>query len=217
MWLVAGVAMKSLGSAKQEIFRELKEKFQAPTKESWRFEDQNLLIPQGSVIEVFGNARFEWLVKFFCEQSDLAVAWVEPEVTLFPPAVAQRGVDVTRWLLLEAGERALWAVEELLFSHFFSVVVAPDLRLTLPVWRRLHLECQRSGTSLLLVSEAPHVQVGSLFTVEAQWGPDVVRTPNALRQSREDWAARDGREDSFRSPLVSRWHRCRQILKEAAV
>jgi hypothetical protein len=170
-----------------DVFKNLKEKFQVPERASWSFADQNLLIPQGSVVEVFGNARFEFMIKFFCEQRDLTVAWVESQWTLFPPAVAQRNVDVTRWLLVEAGEKALWAVEELLTSHFFTAILVPDLQLTLPLWRRLQLECQRSGTTLFILSEEPHHQVGSLFLVEAQW-----------KQER----------------LTAQWQRCRQVLKE---
>ena len=176
--------------AKADIFKSLKERFQAPQRKSWSFDEQDLMIPQGSVVEVFGNARFEFAVKFLCAQSDLSVAWVEPEWTLFPPAVAQRGVDVTRWLLVEAGERALWAVEELLHSHFFSVILAPELKLSLPLWRRLHLECQRSGSSVMILSEEPHTQVGSLFLIEAAW--------------------RQGQ-------IESQWQRCRQGLQAGAV
>jgi hypothetical protein len=154
---------------KRELFRSLKEKFQVPTKASWSFSDQQLLVPQGSIVEIVGSARFELTIKFICEQPDLNVAWVESQFTLFPPAVAQRGVDVTRWLLVEAGEKAQWAVEELLNSHFFSVIIAPDLRLPLAIWRRLQLDCERAGCSLFILSEQAHEQVGSLFVLESQW------------------------------------------------
>jgi hypothetical protein len=171
---------------KADVLKSMKERFQVPARSSWSFAEQNILLPQGSLVEVFGNARFEFAVKFFCEQPDLAVAWVEPEWTLFPPAVAQRGVDITRWLLVEAGEKALWAVEELLNSHFFSVILVADLKLSLAVWRRLQIECQRSGCTLLVLSKEPHQQVGSLFLIEAEWK---------------------------QTQLVSQWQRCRQVLK----
>ncbi|MEY4616587.1 MAG: hypothetical protein RJB66_1547 [Pseudomonadota bacterium] len=175
---------------KAEIFKSLKERFQTPQTKSWSFDSQNLLVPQGSMVEVVGKARFEFAIKFLCEQSDLMVACVESEWTLFPPAVAQRGVDITSWLLVEAGERAVWAVEELLHSHFFSVILAPDLRLSQPLWRRLHLECQRSGTSLMILSEESHEQVGSLFVIEAE-----------LNQGK----------------LQSQWQRCRQLLQTGSL
>lgn len=171
---------------KTDIFKALKEKYQAPSCETWNFGAQDLLIPQASVVEVVGHARMEFVVNFCTEQADLTVACVEREWTLFPPAVAQRGVDITRWLMVEAGEKDLWVIEELLASDFFSVIVAPDLKLNLPLWRRLHLECQRSGTTLFILSEEAHHQVGSLFLIEAQW--------------------REGNLDS-------QWQRCRQLLK----
>lgn len=171
--------------SRESVFKALKEKFQVPLRSSWSFSEQNLLVPQGSVVEVFGNARFEFAIQFVSEQPDLNVAWVEPECTLFPPAVAQRGVDITRWLLVEAGEQALWAVEELLHSHFFSVILAPDLRLSLPLWRRLQLECERAGSTLFILSEKPHHQVGALFLLEAQW---------------------------HQGQLRSQWQKCRQVL-----
>lgn len=154
---------------KQDVFRSLKEQFQVAAPDVWTCPRQNLKVPKGSLIEVVGEARFEWMIQFFSEPLDLKVAWVEPEWTLFPPAVLQRGVDITRWLLLEAGEQSLWVVEELLASHFFSVIVVDDLKVSYAFWRRLQLACKKSGVSLFVLSaEAQTNRMGS-FLMETFW------------------------------------------------
>lgn len=154
---------------KRTLFKELKEQFQTSKNQNcWNFSSQKILVPKGAFIEVFGNARREVLIEFLRDQRDLTVAWVESELTLFPPSVAQRDVDVTRWLLVEAGENLLWVVEELLTSHFFSVILVSEMSLTAALWRRFQRECERGGTTLFLLSEQPHEQVGSLFVLESE-------------------------------------------------
>jgi hypothetical protein len=84
------------------------------------------------------------------------LAWIHPERTPYPPALAQRGLDLSRWLVVrpEKQDDHLWAFEQALRSG------ACDAALTFladagdRVQRRLQLAAEEGGTLGLVIRPA---------------------------------------------------------------
>jgi protein ImuA len=84
------------------------------------------------------------------------VAWIDAGLAVYPPALAERGVDLTRLLMVRgAGERAAPALEQLVASGCFGAVVATGLdRLLGPAaMRRLQLAAEGTSTAAVLALE----------------------------------------------------------------
>ncbi|MBN2797929.1 MAG: hypothetical protein JXX28_02165 [Deltaproteobacteria bacterium] len=81
-----------------------------------------LLGPQGS-----GRARLALTVVAALQRRGEWVCWVDFAGAFYPPAAAQRGVELSSLLVVRppAG-RGAWAVEQILRSGLFSLVVAAD-------------------------------------------------------------------------------------------
>jgi hypothetical protein len=89
-----------------------------------------------------------------------AVAWVDADATLYPPALAQAGVELERLLLVRgSNERSLFATEQIAAAGAFSIVVASncDQWLNVPRLRRLQTaaEATRTAAVLLLDPKTP--------------------------------------------------------------
>jgi|GEM_PF-1249681 len=96
----------------------------------------SLEIPRGALIELTGDRTLEWLCGFFREYRALNVFWAEPEFTVLPTALAQRGVNLDRFLFAETGslssqsssqERLFKALRLALRGQVFECLVAPHL------------------------------------------------------------------------------------------
>lgn len=92
------------------------------------------------------------------------VAWVDGERSLYPPAARDHGVDLDRFLIVRppaAGNRGgqhpgLWAVEQLLRSGCFRLVIA-TAGCTLPrfVGTRWRQACEQGACTAVLVTRRP--------------------------------------------------------------
>jgi len=105
------------------------------------------------------------------------VAWVDADRTLYPPALAQRGVDL-RYLLVvrpPAGH-TVWAMEQLLRSGVFPVVVGSGLERLGKAGPRWGRAVEQGGCTALVVSRHPRraLPADLRLTVEPQ-GLTVVR------------------------------------------
>lgn len=87
------------------------------------------------------------------------VAWVDATGTLYPPALAQAGVDLSRLLVIRrTDDRAVFAYEQLLESGLFAATVATglDRQLTPPRARRIQQAAEAGrGLALLVLRTAP--------------------------------------------------------------
>lgn len=82
------------------------------------------------------------------------VAWIDGRGTLYPPALAAAGVDLERVLMVRGGgARTAYAVEQIIESGAFGVVVASGLeRLLGPaVARRIQTSTEAARISTLLL------------------------------------------------------------------
>lgn len=85
-----------------------------------------------------------------------AVAWVDASGTLYPPALHQAGVDLSRVLMVRGvRERALFAAEQILASGAFGLVVVSGLdSLSQAALRRVQTSSEGSNASAVLILES---------------------------------------------------------------
>lgn len=106
-----------------------------------------------------GAGRMTLAARLLAKETRAArpVAWVDASATLYPPALASAGVELSRLLVVRgAKERALFAVEQIAASGAFSVVVASgaDPWLSAPRLRRV-LSSSEGGNVLSLLLLEP--------------------------------------------------------------
>lgn len=107
-----------------------------------------------------------------------AVAWIDVERTLYPPALARLGVELERLLLVrpERPERAVKAAELVVDAGVFGVVVLSGLSRDLAgaEARRLHLATEKARVATLVLLEP------ALGLTSARWVLGFRRDPDKV-------------------------------------
>lgn len=121
-------------------------------------------IPRGAVIEVcgsHGSGKTEFVLKFLAENPKLRVAWIEDQMSVYPMALPQHGVGLSRVLFVDADKELLWIAHQIMRSRIFKVVVLSGAKAALGgregaiELRRLQLAAEQTGSTLVLLSEEP--------------------------------------------------------------
>ncbi len=174
---------------KRLTLAELREKVGAiaplDRRPGWALPDCGLSLPRGSLVEVLGAGSREWLFGIFRHHAETRIAWIEPKLTLFPPAVAQRGVDLSRILFLETEREWNWALLQSLRSKLFHFAITPiglvPTRGTDVFLRKLQIQAERSGTTLFFLSETDTPFFGITYRVRIESSGAV---PEVLKRKR---------------------------------
>jgi hypothetical protein len=151
----------------------------------WKIPAHDLVIPRGSLVELLGKGSREWLFQLFVTHAETRIAWLEPKLSLFPPAVAQRGVDLSRMLFLETEKEWNWALLQTLRSKLFHFAVTPvdivpkkgsDVFL-----RKIQIQAERAGTTLFFLSEVgtPFFGITHRIRIDSEGSP-----PEILKRKR---------------------------------
>lgn len=117
-------------------------------------------VPKGALIELQGRAGMgatEAVLEFLREHKSMKAAWIESNLTLYPTALHQRGLDPSRVLMVEAGDDLLWAALECLRSQLFGVLVLTDFPMNETDLRRLQMAAEKSGTTVFFLSHGAKV------------------------------------------------------------
>ncbi len=146
---------------KRLTIAELREKVGASVRidpqPGWEMPKTNLTLPRGSLVEILGSGSREWLFEVFRAHAESRIAWVEPKLTLFPPAVSQRGISLSRFLFLETEREWSWALLGALRSKLFHFAVTPvgivPTRNSDVFLRKLQIQAERTGTTLFFLSD----------------------------------------------------------------
>jgi hypothetical protein len=120
-------------------------------------------LPKGAITVLTGDrgaGRLTYAAKLAAEETRASrpVAWVDARGTLYPPALAEQGVDLARVLMVRSeDERVVYAAEQIVSSGAFKLVIATglDALLTQSRARRLQLEAEGQAVSVLLVLDPP--------------------------------------------------------------
>jgi len=107
-----------------------------------------------------GAGRLTYAARFAAEETKASrpIAWVDVKGTLYPPALAAHGVDLSRVLMVKSeDERVVYAAEQIVSSGAFGLVIATglDALLNASRARRLQTEAEGRSVSVLLVLDPP--------------------------------------------------------------
>lgn len=179
---------------REAVILSLKEKLKAfsPGREESLFRSGE--VPVGALSQVTGSKRMSWIVDRLASRSDLSVAWVEKTLSIFPPALAQKQVDLSSVLFVEVGDAIAdweWALLQLLDSQLFQVVVAtgtheaasPAMLRTL---RRFQVAAEKSRTAAVFLSETPWTAWPIRFRYVAETSREVACEASRLERNRYD-------------------------------
>jgi hypothetical protein len=120
-------------------------------------------IPKGAITILTGDrgaGRLTFAAKIAAEETKASrpIAWIDAKGTLYPPALAAAGVELSRVLMVKSeDERVVYAAEQIVSSGAFGLVIATglDSLLTPSRARRLQLGAEGQQVSLLLVLDPP--------------------------------------------------------------
>jgi len=115
-------------------------------------------IPKSALTEISGSeggGKTEFILSLLSENLNLRVAWIEKELTAYPWAFLQCGIELHRVLFVESGAQALWCALQVLRSQLFDVVVVNAFIDSEKQLRRLQLESEKVRASVLFLSQEP--------------------------------------------------------------
>lgn len=147
------------------------------------------LYPQGfsvgTLVEVTGLSRTEFIALFLKENSQLKIAWIEETITINPYALKQKGVQLDNFLFVEGKGEIAWCISQVLSSGCFHVVVIENARWSEKDLRRFQLLSEKSQNHFFLLSThpssswVPHLQLRVART-SAGWNIQSLRRRGAL-------------------------------------
>ncbi|HUP56075.1 MAG TPA: hypothetical protein VM598_01390 [Bdellovibrionota bacterium] len=145
-------------------------------------------LPRGAIIEISGvpgAGKTELVLKFLAVNPQARVAWIEQEFTAYPCAFPQQGVRLDRVLFVQVtSDDPLWTVHQVLKSQVFGMAVLTLSREHLrdPVaLRRLQIAAERSGCSVILLTDRPSSTACWPVSVQIQVSRDVRTGDPAFR------------------------------------
>jgi hypothetical protein len=126
----------------------------SPLREEWPCSDTAGGLPRGAITEICGPGKTEFIVKFLKEHLELRVAWVEPNLSIYPTGLLQRELRLDRILFVEAENEFPWVVQQLFKSNLFEIVILLSTLSDSKMLRRFQLSAEKAHASLILLSEA---------------------------------------------------------------
>jgi hypothetical protein len=143
---------------------------------------------RGALNEVYGGAAGDGAAEALLPavtrtEGRRLFTWVHPTLTPYPPALAQLGGDLSRWLLVRPAEGAdhLFAVDLALKSGACDVVIAHAGDLSDRVLRRLQTAAEEGRCLGLLFRPAALAPRGSPAAVRLFASPEVAPDPRRRR------------------------------------
>ena len=132
-------------------------------------------VPRGAVVEISGSAQTAWVLSVLREHSESKVLWVEKDLRLFPPHLAQVGVDPERIAFVECDAEAFGVLRRGIRSQVFPFIVTTLAFEDERIHRALRLLSEKAGATLFLLCPKPSRYWTVALQLEADWGrPDLL-------------------------------------------
>jgi hypothetical protein len=126
-------------------------------------------VPRGVLCEITGSARTAWVLDLLVCNPSLVTFWVEDKITILPTAFHQRGVDLSRVLIAEAGEKLFQTLRKALKSRLFDCVVLPGAITEVKMLKALQLFARESNACVLFLSKVPKNAWAIPFQMHVNW------------------------------------------------
>jgi hypothetical protein len=125
-------------------------------------------VPRGAITEVAratGTGRTSFILDLLAANPASRCAWIEEEITFYPPVLHLHGIDPQQVFFVEAGNDLLWATQQILRSQLFPIVVLEKGRslLTENDLRRLQILAHQGNTALMLLGPKRAAQGSWIF------------------------------------------------------
>ncbi len=133
-------------------------------------------VPRGVICEITGSARTEWILRLLQQNPSLHTFWIEEQLTILPTAMQQRGVDLSRVLIAEAGDRLFQALRKALRTKLFECVVLPGAIEEVKMLKALQLFARESNATVFFLSKVPMHAWAIAFQLSADWNHPGVHT-----------------------------------------
>lgn len=145
--------LQRLHSLKEQLAQ-----YQAHTPEPLMYQRVNRGIFKGRITQIYGAAKTSLTLDFLKQYEAMQVFWVETSFTLYPPHLAQIGLDLNRFTFSESPTQTAWTCLEALRSNAFDAVVVHTPQFSLPHLQRLQLSCEKAANILIWLSDQPSSQ-----------------------------------------------------------
>lgn len=124
----------------------------AAKKEFFPAQGIPLGIPKGSIVEVCGPLKTEWMLQFLRENESLQIFWLERDPSVLPTAIQQRGVALDRITFCQVAE-PYSALRRAIQSQLFEVIISPSVFEEDRLLKGLQLLTEKSNCVLFLVAK----------------------------------------------------------------
>ncbi len=153
---------------KTELLREIPGILKiSPEKNQLRSSFLKDSIPRGSLSEICsrtGGGRTQAFLSLLRENPTLRVAWIERELTFFPPHLLEQGLSLDHIFFIETQDQFFWAIQEVLRSQLFDLVAieGSDIRFSETELKRIQVLSRQAQSAVLLLRDEP-LQHGHWF------------------------------------------------------
>jgi hypothetical protein len=111
---------------------------------------------EGSIVEITGYGKTQWLASFLKEHPEDKVAWVESEMSINPYALFQQEVQLKNILFIEAKDQMMWCLTQALESGCFKIFVTGDHQFSENEMRRCQLLAERHRAHFFILAQEFH-------------------------------------------------------------
>lgn len=122
-------------------------------RESWVAPDLENGIPKGSVIELLGPQKYEWMIQFLKHHPQIKTFWAEREQQVLPTALHQRGLDLRQITFGLFPDAAFVPLRRIIQSQVYEVIISAQQFKELKMLRAFQLLTEKANNVLFLVSQ----------------------------------------------------------------
>ncbi len=120
--------------------------------ENYSLSEESVRIPKGALVELTGPGRYAFVAHFLARHQQTRAAWVEHELTAYPPGLLQRGVGQSQITFIESAEHTAWVLTQALQSQVFPILIGCDLDLNEKAQRKFQLLAERAQCTFFRLS-----------------------------------------------------------------
>ncbi len=110
-------------------------------------------IPRGTIIELVGPCKTEWLIQFLKTQPHFRIFWAEQDQKILPTALHQRGLNLAQITFAKLGDDLVLPIRRVLQSQLYQVVIAPSHFTEIRILKAFQMFTEKSNALLFLMAE----------------------------------------------------------------